>query len=37
VSQSSIEVDVLTDPAVLGRLHDAVTRLVDFDHETAAA
>jgi len=37
ISQSSIEVDVLTDPAVLGRLHDAVARLVDFQQETVAA
>jgi NAD(P)H-dependent FMN reductase len=37
VSQSSIEVDVLTDPEVLGKLHEAVARLVDFQQETAAA
>ncbi len=37
VSQSSIDVDVLTDPQVLGKLHDAVARLVDFGTETAAA
>ncbi|HET6938894.1 MAG TPA: NAD(P)H-dependent oxidoreductase [Nocardioides sp.] len=37
VSQSSIEVDVLNDPQVLGRLHDAVARLVDFQQETVAA
>jgi NAD(P)H-dependent FMN reductase len=37
VSQSSIEVDVLTDPEVLGKLHDAVARLVDFQQETVAA
>ena len=37
VSQSSIDVDVLTDPEVLGRLHDAVARLVDFRRETVAA
>jgi hypothetical protein len=37
VSQSSVEVDVLTDPEVLGRLHDAVTRLVDFQQEIVAA
>ena len=37
VSQSSIDVDVLTDPEVLGRLHDAVAKLVDFDQATAAA
>ena len=37
VSQSSIEVDVLTDPEVLGKLHAAVARLVDFKQETVAA
>ena len=37
VSQSSIDVDVLTDPEVLGRLRDAVARLVDFQRETVAA
>jgi len=37
VSQSSIDVDVLADPEVLGRLHGAVARLVDFEQETAAA
>jgi len=37
VSQSSIDVDVLTDPEVLGKLHDAVARLVDFDSSTVAA
>jgi NAD(P)H-dependent FMN reductase len=37
VSQSSIEVDVLTDPEVLGKLHEAVARLVDFQQATAAA
>jgi NAD(P)H-dependent FMN reductase len=37
VSQSSIDVDVLTDPQVLDKLHTAVTRLVDFQTETAAA
>ncbi len=37
VSQSSIDVDVLTDPEVLGKLHDAVARLVDFRQDTAAA
>src|SRR3954452_280034 len=30
VSQSAVEVDVLTDPEVLGRLQDAVARLVAF-------
>jgi NAD(P)H-dependent FMN reductase len=37
VSQSSIDVDVLADPEVLGRLHAAVTRLVEFEQETVAA
>jgi NAD(P)H-dependent FMN reductase len=37
VSQSSIDVDVLSDEAVLGKLRDAITRLVDFRPETAAA
>ena len=37
VSQSSIDVDVLTDPAVLAKLHDAVARLVDFGGDSAAA
>jgi NAD(P)H-dependent FMN reductase len=37
VSQSSIDVDVLTDPEILGKLHDAVARLVDFEQETVAA
>jgi NAD(P)H-dependent FMN reductase len=37
VSQSSIDVDVLTDPAVLAKLREAVARLVDFQKETAAA
>ena len=37
VSQSSIDVDVLTDPAVLGKLHAAVARLVDFKQVTVAA
>jgi NAD(P)H-dependent FMN reductase len=37
VSQSSIDVDVLSDPEVLGKLHTAVTRLVDFRQETVAA
>ena len=36
VSQSSIEVDVLSDPEVLGKLHDALGTLVSFQ-ETAAA
>jgi NAD(P)H-dependent FMN reductase len=37
VSQSSIDVDVLTDPAVLAKLREAVARLVDVQKETAAA
>jgi NAD(P)H-dependent FMN reductase len=37
VSQSSIDVDVLSDAAVLGKLHDAVARLVGFDSATVAA
>ena len=37
VSQSSIDVDVLSDPEVLAKLHDAVTRLVDFEQGTVAA
>jgi len=37
VSQSSIDVDVLSDPEVLGKLHTAVVRLVDFKQETVAA
>ena len=37
VSQSSIDVDVLSDPEVLGKLHTAVARLVDFKQETVAA
>ena len=37
VSQSSIDVDVLADPEVLGKLHAAVARLVDFKQETVAA
>ncbi len=37
VSQSALEVDVLTDPEVLGRLRDAVTALVEYDAEAAAA
>jgi NAD(P)H-dependent FMN reductase len=36
VSQSSIDVDVLSDPEVVGRLRDAVTRLVDFQESAAA-
>ena len=30
VSQPGVEVDVLNDPEVLGRMHGAITRLVDF-------
>jgi NAD(P)H-dependent FMN reductase len=37
VSQSSVEVDVLTDPEVLARLANAVRLLVDYDVEHAAA
>jgi NAD(P)H-dependent FMN reductase len=37
VSQSSIDVDVLSDPEVLGKLHAAVARLVAFKQETVAA
>ena len=37
VSQSALEVDVLTDPDVLRRLQGAVQALVDFDAEKAAA
>ena len=37
VSQSALEVDVLTDPDVLARLNDAVRTLVDFDAENPAA
>ena len=37
VSQSSIDVDVLSDPEVLGKLHTAVARLVDFKQEIVAA
>jgi NAD(P)H-dependent FMN reductase len=36
VSQSSIDVDVLTDPEVLAKLHDALATLVDFQVEAAA-
>jgi NAD(P)H-dependent FMN reductase len=35
VSQSSLDVDVLTDPEVRGRLRDALQTLVDFDPEAA--
>ena len=37
VSQSSIDVDVLSDPEVLGKLQTAVARLVEFKQETVAA
>jgi NAD(P)H-dependent FMN reductase len=37
VSQSALEVDVLTDPDVLARLSNAVRVLVDHDAEQAAA
>ncbi len=37
VSQSSVEVDVLSDPEVLDRLSNAVRTLVEYDAATAAA
>jgi len=37
LSQSSLEVDVLTDPAVQQRLRDALATLVDFEPEASAA
>jgi NAD(P)H-dependent FMN reductase len=37
VSQSSIDVDVLSDPEVLRKLQTAVARLVEFKQETVAA
>ena len=37
VSQSALEVDVLTDPDVLARLQNAVRLLADYDTTTAAA
>lgn len=37
VSQSAIEVDVLTDPEVLDKLHRAVATLVDFKPQVVAA
>lgn len=37
VSQSSLGVDVLADPEVLGKLNGAVAKLVDFDQQSAAA
>ncbi|NYD42493.1 NAD(P)H-dependent oxidoreductase [Nocardioides panaciterrulae] len=37
VSQSALEVDVLTDPEVRDRLDRAVAALVEFEAETAAA
>jgi NAD(P)H-dependent FMN reductase len=37
VSQSALEVDVLTDPEVLGKLHGAVAKLVEFQPEIVAA
>ena len=36
VSQSSLDVDVLSDPEVLAKLHQALTTLVDFQAEAAA-
>ena len=37
LSQSSLEVDVFTDPDVRARIDDAVRRLVDAGRETVAA
>jgi len=37
VSQSALEVDVLSDPDVLERLQGALRTLVDFDEDAAAA
>jgi NAD(P)H-dependent FMN reductase len=37
VSQSALEVDVLTDPEVLARLTNAVRLLVDYDADSVAA
>ena len=37
VSQSAIEIDVLTDVDVLAKLHGAVATLVEFQPETVAA
>ena len=37
LSQSALEVDVLTDPDVLARLHEVLRVLVDHDTEAAAA
>jgi len=37
VSQSALEVDVLTDPEVLERLVGAVRTLADYDAGAAAA
>jgi NAD(P)H-dependent FMN reductase len=37
VSQSALEVDVLSDPEVLARLTDAVRALVEYDVASAAA
>jgi len=37
VSQSALDVDVLSDPDVLARLQRAVRTLVDFDEDAAAA
>ena len=36
VSQTSIDVDVLNDPAVEAKLREALVRLVDFDPEAAS-
>ena len=37
VSQPAVGVDVLADPEVIARLHDAVVRLVEFEADAAAA
>ena len=37
VSQSAIEIDVLADPEVQGRLRDAVTTLAAFELQATAA
>jgi hypothetical protein len=37
VSQSAIEVDVLTDAGVHAKLRDALVTLVEFEPETVAA
>ncbi|WP_164544982.1 hypothetical protein [Antribacter gilvus] len=37
VSQTAIGVDVLTDPEVRSKLHQALATLVEFELETVAA